>query len=122
VYICEKVAGEDAGQRAIVKARVEYLRSSCGEEKWGFSLNSSIIPMEDVPNPKEPQTPSPPSKEINTVTIQELQDLKLCIAEGCTSTPRPLGQKKERSKEHSWLPGDYGDWSTRYLKNMSGEL
>jgi hypothetical protein len=104
VYICEKVVGEDAGQRAIVKVRVEYVRSSYWEV---VPLNSSRIPITGVISSKNPKTPWPISKDVNAVTEQEKERLIKLTKAKCTSTPRFMGYMKENLEEHPCLPGGY---------------
>jgi hypothetical protein len=103
VYICEKMAGKDAGQRAVMKIRTEYVRHI--ERNYGDPTDRFRIPGTDFSHSRDPW---PVSKGLNPVTRQEINYLETLTKLGCTSTPRLLGLKDDDTQgKNMWLPGGY---------------
>jgi hypothetical protein len=100
VYICERVDGEDAGQRAIMKIRAQYVLLE--EIKSGDSNDCSRIPGTNFSHSKKLPIP----KSVNKVTENELYCLETLTEAGCTSTPRLLGFER-RNRKDKWLPKGY---------------
>jgi len=124
VYICEKVDGEDTGQRAIMKIRAEYVR--LGERKHGASIDTSRIPgthdlepssqdsagrnsPPENPTPEDlpPKDRQPTTTNFNPLTIHEITCLKRLTKAGCRSTPHLLGYECLNRKGDQWLPKGY---------------
>ena len=104
VFVCEKVDGKDAGHRAIMKIRTEYV-NACRKDDDG-STDPDRIPGTQYPHPN-PRKRGPISKDVNEVTISEVERLEQLTEAGCSSTPRLLGYQRLTQNDSMWLPDGY---------------
>lgn len=80
--------------------------SISAEKNHGHSTDYSRIPGTEFPHPN-PKKRGAVSKDVNEVTLSEVECLEKLTEAGCTSTPRLLAYQRLAQNDEMWLPGGY---------------